>query len=140
MKAAWLAASLLGACALIAACREHESMASDPMAELAGRNVVGLRLRRAEDRGHQLFTNYCVTCHGEQGAGDGQNASRLQPRPPDLRTALQARGPEYAWRVIQSGTAAMGRSPMCPPRGRQLNPDQIDSLVSYLQVLVRERR
>jgi mono/diheme cytochrome c family protein len=140
MSTRWPAVMLGGLCALLAACHEREAPVPDPVAEVAGRNVTGLRLRRAEDRGHQLFTSYCMTCHGEQGAGDGQNASRLQPRPPDLRISLQARGPEYAWRVIEVGTAALGRTPLCPPRQRQLTADQIDSLVAYLHVLARERR
>jgi mono/diheme cytochrome c family protein len=140
MSGAGKALILLSVGALLSACHGRGASVSDPVAEVASRNVTGLRLQRAEDRGHQLFAAYCMTCHGEQGAGDGQNASRLQPRPPDLRAALEARGPEYAWRVIEVGTAALGRSPLCPPRQRQLTADQIDSVVSYLRLLARERR
>jgi mono/diheme cytochrome c family protein/uncharacterized membrane protein len=35
--------------------------------------------------GEQVYTNNCLTCHGESGRGDGPVGLRLTPRPADLR-------------------------------------------------------
>jgi mono/diheme cytochrome c family protein len=37
-------------------------------------------------KGHTLYVQYCVSCHGEEGRGDGPAASALKTRPPDLST------------------------------------------------------
>ena len=34
--------------------------------------------------GSDLYRNYCVTCHGKAGHGDGPLAEMLKKRPPDL--------------------------------------------------------
>lgn len=34
--------------------------------------------------GSDLYRNYCVTCHGKAGHGDGALADMLKKRPPDL--------------------------------------------------------
>ena len=36
-------------------------------------------------RGEKLYLNYCASCHGVDGAGDGPVASSLKQRPNDLR-------------------------------------------------------
>jgi mono/diheme cytochrome c family protein len=38
------------------------------------------------NKGHSLYTQYCVSCHGTEGKGDGPAASALKVRPPDLTT------------------------------------------------------
>ena len=94
-------------------------------------------LTAVEAQGHRLFVARCATCHGPQGRGDGQNAYNLVPPPPDFqRVAREAvgRGPP---RVIEGGTAALGRSPLCPPNGRTLGPDEVDALVAWLDVASR---
>ncbi len=40
-------------------------------------------------KGHALYTQYCVSCHGTEGKGDGPAASALKVRPPDLTTISQ---------------------------------------------------
>ena len=92
-------------------------------------------LSRIETDGKRLFGQYCVTCHGDAGEGNGQNASTLDPRPPDFRTSLKAHPPDYWKQIIEGGTIAVGRSPLCPPRGHALASDDIAALVAYLGVL-----
>jgi mono/diheme cytochrome c family protein len=43
----------------------------------------------AAKKGHALYTQYCVSCHGEEGKGNGPAASALKVRPPDLTTIGQ---------------------------------------------------
>jgi hypothetical protein len=38
-------------------------------------------------------------------------------------------------RVVESGSAAVGESALCPPHSRQLTSDDIEALLGYLYVL-----
>ena len=46
---------------------------------------------KAVARGHALFQQYCASCHGVEGKGDGPSAAALKTPPPDL-TALTKGG------------------------------------------------
>lgn len=132
---------LLVALALTAGCRRAAAPPpSDPMLEAirAEERVGGLSY--GEGQGKHLFAQYCATCHGDEGRGDGQNASNLTPPPPDLTTSNSARDAAYLRRVIAQGSAAIGRSPLSPPWGRSLSAQQIDYLVAYCQALARPKR
>lgn len=94
-------------------------------------------LDRAERAGAQLFRARCATCHGETGRGDGQNAYTLQPAPPDFRETLPRTDPGYWRRIVEGGTLAVGRSPLCPPWGRNLAEHEVEALVAYLGLLAR---
>jgi mono/diheme cytochrome c family protein len=98
----------------------------------------GGELTYAESQGKHLFAHYCATCHGDEGRGDGQNASNLTPPPPDM-TTLKSTDPALIRRVISQGSASVGRSPLSPPWGRNLRPQEIGYLVSYCQSLSRKR-
>lgn len=52
--------------------------------------LAACALPGAQPTAQQDFQTYCVTCHGEGGAGDGVLAASLQPRPADL-TGIAAR-------------------------------------------------
>ena len=89
---------------------------------------------RQQAQGHRLFVQRCATCHGTQGRGDGQNAYNLDPAPPDFQESL-ARLPVAGRRkLIESGSVALGRSPLCPPRGGSLSADEVDALLAWLEV------
>ncbi len=96
-------------------------------------------LTYAQGQGKHLFDQYCATCHGDEGKGDGQNASNLNPQVPDLTTSKSMADPAYVRRVIAEGSAAVGRSPLSPPWGRNLRPQQIDELVLYCKILGRKK-
>ena len=90
-----------------------------------------------EARGRRLFVHWCATCHGTTGRGDGQNAYTLDPPPPDFGQSL-ARLSEVERRdVVVGGTARLGRSPLCPPRGSALRPEDVEALVAYLGAMER---
>ena len=82
----------------------------------------------------------CVTCHGDAGKGDGQNASNLNPPVPDLTTSKNLADATYVRRVIAEGSAAVGRSPLSPPWGRSLRPQEIEYLSSYCRSLASKKR
>ncbi|MGE5127267.1 MAG: c-type cytochrome [Betaproteobacteria bacterium] len=119
---------------LAAACSRGPSRPPNDAVQEAFREDA---LSPTEARGHRLFRERCATCHGQEGHGDGQNAYNLDPAPPDFATSL-ARLPVAARRkVIEGGTAAIGRSPLCPPRSRALDSDEVDALVAWLAVAAR---
>ena len=88
---------------------------------------------RAE--GHRVFVAYCAPCHGDDGRGDGQNASRLTPRPPDLQAAPGRLSAADIQHIVERGTAAAGRTPLCPPLGRALGADSVEAVVAYVRTL-----
>jgi mono/diheme cytochrome c family protein len=96
-------------------------------------------LSYVESRGRHLFIVYCVTCHGDEGKGDGQNASNLSPPPPDMTVSKTMQDATYIKKIIADGSAGMGRAPLSPPWGRTLSEQQIDDLVAYCQSLHRKK-
>jgi len=117
----------------VAACQKVPSPARDVLQE-AFRDDA---LSATEARGHRLFLQRCATCHGPQGRGDGQNAYNLDPPPPDFQVSLARLSVAERRRVIEGGTASLGRSPLCPPRRRALDADQVDALLAWLEVASR---
>lgn len=117
-------------------CRD-DTIASqvDQLADVFHRQAQEEGLSREQTAGKRLFTRYCVTCHGDAGEGDGQNAYSLDPSPPDFRASLRTH-PSTHWRqIIEGGTSSVGRSPLCPPWGRTFTTVDIDGLVAFLDAL-----
>jgi len=85
--------------------------------------------------GQAVYRHYCMTCHGEAGAGDGFNAFNLDPRPKDLSDpALQkAKSDADLMDAVRRGGAGVGLSPLMPPWGRTLTPVQIEQVVGYIR-------
>jgi mono/diheme cytochrome c family protein len=94
-------------------------------------------LTARESRGKHVFAGRCATCHGLTGRGDGQNAYNLHPPPPDFQESLARLPVADRRRVIEEGTAALGRSPLCPPWGPSLSEDDIEALLAWLDVMAR---
>lgn len=131
------AAVVVAAGSLVApACRQGGTAPlSDPLMEILHRRAQEEGLTRVQTEGKRLFARYCDTCHGARGEGDGQNAYNLDPKPPAFRDSLKAHPSSYWRQVIEGGTAAVGRSPLCPPRGHNLSAQQIEALTAYLEAL-----
>jgi mono/diheme cytochrome c family protein len=132
------AIALLGSGLLLAlaGCRGQARAAQGaPLLDVFRKHAQEEGLTRVQTQGKRLFSHYCVTCHGEASHGDGQNAYNLDPKPPDFAASLKGH-PEAYWRqIIEGGSSAVGRSPLCPPWGRTLTPTEIDALMAYLGVL-----
>jgi mono/diheme cytochrome c family protein len=92
-------------------------------------------LGRAEREGRALFAGRCAACHGDEGRGDGPNAYTLDPPPPDLARAATAPDPAAWRRIIEEGSRALARSPLCPPWGRVLSDAEVDALLAHLERL-----
>ena len=130
---------LLLALVASAACRTGpRSQPGDPMLDAIRAEEREGKLSYVESQGRHLFLHYCSTCHGDEGHGDGQNASNLTPPPLDLTASANARDAALIRKVIVEGSAAVGRSPLSPPWGRSLSRQEIDYLVAYCQSLGRK--
>ena len=122
------------------ACRTGpRSQPGDPMLDAIRAEEREGNLTYVESQGRRLFAHYCATCHGDEARGDGQNASNLNPAPPDMTASKEPRDPVLTRRVIAEGSAAVGRSPLSPPWGRSLSQQQIDYLVAYCQSIGRKK-
>jgi len=67
---------------LLGGCTEAAPAFTEPMT-LGGREVSADTLNQGRD----LYFKYCVSCHGETGAGDGPAARSLKFPPRDFRVA-----------------------------------------------------
>ena len=87
--------------------------------------------------GRATYQHYCLTCHGETGAGDGFNAFNLDPRPRDLSDpAFQRKKTDAELSdAIQRGGAGVGLSALMPPWGKTLSRAETERLVLYLRTL-----
>jgi mono/diheme cytochrome c family protein len=129
-----LALAVLGA-----GCRRPSPPAGEPVADALKAQEREVGLTYAESLGRPVFDQYCATCHGDAGKGDGQNASNLTPPPLDFAASKTMADAGYVRRLIREGSAAVGRSPLSPPWGRTLTEQQIEYLTLYCQALARKK-
>jgi high-affinity iron transporter len=80
--------------------------------------------------GKTLFTEYCVTCHGERGDGKGPSAARLNPPPANFADAsfIRTETPYDFFHVISLGKSHTAM----PAWGEVLSVQERWDLVTYL--------
>ena len=88
-------------------------------------------------RGAELYGQFCWTCHGAEGRGDGPTAATLSPKPADHSDAryMGSLSDEHLYRVIAEGGAAVGKSPLMTAWGAVLDDQAIRDLVAHLRAL-----
>ena len=82
-------------------------------------------------RGSLVFNNYCVTCHGIHGDGNGRAARLYNPRPANLRSS--DKNDAYMLMIIRMGGRALARSEFMPPWGGELTEEQMRDVTAYLR-------
>jgi len=89
------------------------------------------------ERGKLQFDNYCVSCHGVHGDGDGPAGVGLDPRPARLgdRAYMSAKTDDYLFDIIKNGGASVGRSNLMAPWGGVLSDAQIRDVIAYIRSL-----
>ena len=104
-------------------------------AEYAGKsNPFGSESISVE-AGKTVYQQNCVTCHGEQGMGDGPAAGGLNPKPQPLAANQEGLEDAYLyWRIAEGGLRAPFRSAM-PSWKAMLNEDEIWQVISYLRTM-----
>jgi len=84
-----------------------------------------------QEAGRRIYAVHCAKCHGENGKGDGKDATRYLPSPP----GFQGMRPSYAAakRIIEKGVpgTAMASWPL-------LTQPEIQAVTSYIRSLYAE--
>jgi mono/diheme cytochrome c family protein len=115
--------------------------AAQPQSQLPRRAAAGqpMKVDPAVQRGQQLYTQYCVTCHGAAGKGDGVGGANLPIKPQDLTDGriLNPLPDHFLARIIAEGGQAVGLSPLMPGFSPYLNQIQIGDIVVYLRTLAQ---
>jgi high-affinity iron transporter len=91
-------------------------------------------------RGAQVFAQYCVTCHGPQGLGDGPVGKTLNPPPRNFQEAKFKYGdtPRAHFEVITNGAASKGGSPLMAPWGAVISEADRWALVKHVMSLKKK--
>ena len=100
--------------------------------------VAALRAQAADpEEGKKLYMQYCSSCHGQSGKGDGPASAALNPKPRDHtdKAYMSQLSEDHVFKVIKEGGASVGKSPLMPPWGPSLKDDQIKDVMAYLQVV-----
>jgi len=94
-------------------------------------------LRGDADAGKALYAQYCATCHGATGHGDGPVAATLNPKPANHADHVFMAGltDAHLYQVISKGGASVGKSAMMAPWGGVINDQGIKDLIAYLRQL-----
>ncbi|GKS60248.1 hypothetical protein YTPLAS18_37750 [Nitrospira sp.] len=86
------------------------------------------------ERGRVVYDQYCISCHGQTGRGDGTAALTLSPRPASLISAsTSAKSDNELLRIIAEGKP---HTAMRPWKGTLTEEEQRDVL-AYIRSLVR---
>ena len=99
--------------------------------------IIPLSYRQAQ--GKRIFYAQCVWCHADSTPAGPSNRSNLTPVPPLLNdgSILNAESDEYMQNIITLGGSAMGKSPMMPPYGRVLTPEEIRSVIDFTRTIAQ---
>ncbi|MCA9928987.1 MAG: c-type cytochrome [Anaerolineales bacterium] len=87
------------------------------------------------ERGGEIYSTHCATCHGDGGMGDGPGGETLDPVPAAIAHTSQMLGDDYLfWRVSESGTMAPFNSGMIAWKGI-LDEQARWDVINYVQAL-----
>lgn len=109
---------------------DHSTMSHwmAPAIEAAKPNPIKAT-QQSIQQGGKLFQQYCMSCHGANGDGNGQAAKYLSKKPANLRVmAGQHPDGDFAYKIKK------GRDPM-PGWEKTLNDKQIWHVVNFIQTL-----
>lgn len=88
---------------------------------------------RAADT-EETYQQFCASCHGEDGTGNGPAAFVLEKPPQDFSDckAMASKSTEYLVKIITEGGAAVGKSVQMPASGKNLSAQQIAELADFI--------
>ncbi|MGE5304215.1 MAG: c-type cytochrome [Alphaproteobacteria bacterium] len=87
--------------------------------------------------GKKLYTTYCAGCHGDKGKGNGPAASALPVKPANLSdgTVMNQLPDKFLVEIVSKGGVAVGKSPLMPALGNQINANQLRDIIAYIRNL-----
>jgi mono/diheme cytochrome c family protein len=97
--------------------------------------VTGSSWAQSAAEGKKIYASYCVTCHGEQGKGDGPAARALPIKAADHTNgaAMNQLSDKYLTDIITKGGPAVGKSAIMPAWGNRFNDKQIRDIVAFIR-------
>ncbi|KAF0191980.1 MAG: hypothetical protein FD165_1314 [Gammaproteobacteria bacterium] len=107
------------------------SSAAALKADSDSREIVSAELAKPVIRGAIVFKNYCVLCHGERGDGLARSAKLYGV----VNLAIRKLDEEYLQKIVRKGGAGVGRSAFMPMWKAELSEEQINDVVSYLELV-----
>src|SRR5579885_215274 len=85
------------------------------------------------DRGHALYLSYgCAVCHGQEGKGDGINASKFNPPPSDFHHAENFRHGADAQSIKQAIRYGIKEDASIMPGFADIPQPELDQLAAYI--------
>src|SRR5438445_1131230 len=77
--------------------------------------------------GKKLYEQYCSTCHGEKGKGDGVAAQGLPAKPADHTNGavMNQLSDQFLTTIISKGGSAVGKSSFMPSWGSAISDKEI---------------
>lgn len=110
---------------------EHASASTMAPATMASNRAT------ATADGKPLYAQWCASCHGADGRGNGPNAQWLPVKPANHANAarMRTRADDSLYDTVAGGGTVMGMSPLMPAFGATLSDVQIRSLVTYLRTI-----
>ena len=96
-------------------------------------------LNYQEAQGKRIFYRDCVWCHADSTPAGPSNRSNVIPKPALMNdgAALNSMSDESMRNIIALGGAAVGKSPMMPPWGQTLTPDDVQALIAYARAVAQ---
>jgi mono/diheme cytochrome c family protein len=87
--------------------------------------------------GAKLFTQFCQTCHGKTGLGDGPTGKVLNPRPRNFQkpSEYKTKNDQEMFKVITKGGQSMGLSPLMVAWGAVLKEEQVWQVIAFIRTL-----
>ena len=91
----------------------------------------------SQAQGQRIFYQQCVWCHADTTPAGPSNRNNVQPLPPLLNdgTVLNKESDASLLRIIALGGGAIGKSPMMPPHGKLLTPEEMEDVVRFIRVI-----
>lgn len=88
--------------------------------------------------GKKVFSDYCSRCHGENADGRGKviplYVKMRAPRPTNFRVKFFSLRPQqYLTNIVRDGGEKHSLSEYMPPFGAELNNNQINDVVYFIQ-------
>ena len=82
-----------------------------------------------------VYKDFCVSCHGALGKGDGPAAAAFSPKPRDMTDCkiMAAESDDTLFKIIKDGSKSVGRSSAMPGFGGALKDPQIRELVDHIR-------
>jgi mono/diheme cytochrome c family protein len=87
------------------------------------------------ERGAEIYSANCASCHGDGGIGDGPAGQGLDPAPANIAHTSQMLGDDYLfWRISEGGAMEPFNSTMIAWKG-VLDEDARWDVINYVQAL-----